>query len=363
MASRNRGRQGPVKTDADEERHMWNQLRSDAKRADQLVAEHNAKWTRMLEIKTILESQHANGDDTSKTLEDELAKLSRENITLCEDIYTAIHGQSDNDDSILTSLDLLKALRSSSEKDTLLVPPPRASAFGKSGVRSKHRTKAAAIAAAAAERENGSSAEDRDVSVGPSPVVSSPKTLGPGGPGGTRFKSASRAGSVPVVREPSVKIEDGIDSGAEMPKAEKLRFVMGTEVFYRTKKLGSRSQDKDDQGEGILCTITNVIGEGTKRKYEILDVEPDEGASPYRASVSQMSAIPERNEGLTDPAPRRTVLAMYPGTTTFYRAEVVTVKGKEVPSGHVRLRFEDEDDKNTEMNVERRYVLLQWPGQ
>jgi SAGA-associated factor 29 len=139
--------------------------------------------------------------------------------------------------------------------------------------------------------------------------------------------------------------------------------VRDTEVFYRTKKGPSRFQEKDDQGEGILCTIKNVIGEGIKRKYEILDVDPDEGAAPYRASVSQMVAIPETNDSLIDPAPKRTVLAMYPATTTFYRAEVIAVKGKEILPGHVRLKFEDEDEKNKEMDVERRYVLLQWPGQ
>jgi SAGA-associated factor 29 len=144
---------------------------------------------------------------------------------------------------------------------------------------------------------------------------------------------------------------------------DKTRYVKGTEVFYRTKKGASRSMDKDDQGEGILCTITNITGEGKHRKYDIIDVEPDEGASPYRANLSQMVAIPEKNEGLVDPQLKRTVLAMYPGTTTFYRADVVAVKGKDVLNGHVRLRFEDEDDKNTELVVERRYVLLHWPGQ
>jgi len=105
------------------------------------------------------------------------------------------------------------------------------------------------------------------------------------------------------------------------------------------------------------------VGEGKQRKYEILDVEPDEGASPYRASPSQMVSIPDRNDGLPDATVNRTVLAMYPGTTTFYRADVVAVKGKDIPLGCVRLRFEDEDETNKEMDVERRYVLLQWPGQ
>jgi SAGA-associated factor 29 len=73
----------------------------------------------------------------------------------------------------------------------------------------------------------------------------------------------------------------------------------------------------------------------------------------------------------------RNVLALYPGTTTFYTAEVVRgwvgtggkdglggksgIKkeegGKEGEEGMVRLRFEGEDEADREMSVERRYVL------
>lgn len=44
------------------------------------------------------------------------------------------------------------------------------------------------------------------------------------------------------------------------------------------------------------------------------------------------------------------MLARYPETTTFYRAEVTGKNG-----GMCRLKFED--DQNQEMEVERRYVL------
>jgi SAGA-associated factor 29 len=118
----------------------------------------------------------------------------------------------------------------------------------------------------------------------------------------------------------------------------------------------------DDQGEGILCKITAVSGEGKSRRYEVLDVEPDEHSTPYRATVGQLVAIPANNDGLPDPTLRKTVLAMYPGTTTFYRAEVTAVKAKDLVAGHVKLRFEDEDEKNKESVVEKRYVLLDWPG-
>ena len=52
------------------------------------------------------------------------------------------------------------------------------------------------------------------------------------------------------------------------------------------------------------------------------------------------------------------MLALYPGTTTFYKAEVVAgwrVQGEGVQV--VRLRFEGEDEADREMSVERRYVL------
>ena len=57
---------------------------------------------------------------------------------------------------------------------------------------------------------------------------------------------------------------------------------------------------------------------------------------------------------------------MYPGTTTFYKAEVVVPwqgkkpikeEGKDEVENLVRLRFEGEDEADREMSVERRYVL------
>lgn len=113
-------------------------------------------------------------------------------------------------------------------------------------------------------------------------------------------------------------------------------------------------------GDGILCTITSVLGEGKAKRYEILDA--DDGTTSYRASISQIVLIPRGNEVLPELHPKKSVLAMYPGTTTFYRAEVVALKAKDLDTGTVRLRFEDEDNENTEMDVSRRYVLVDWPG-
>lgn len=145
---------------------------------------------------------------------------------------------------------------------------------------------------------------------------------------------------------------------------EKHRLSVGTEVVYRNNK--SRSVE----GEGILCRVTSVIGEGKQRRYEIIDSDPDPPvpAQPYRASVNHLVAIPplSSNSTLPDLKIGRQVLALYPGTTTFYKAEVVAAwsgkkdaeeDGKEMSEKLVRLRFEGEDEADREMSVERRFVL------
>lgn len=101
----------------------------------------------------------------------------------------------------------------------------------------------------------------------------------------------------------------------------------------------------------------------TPRSFEIRDSDPDlEKPVPYRASVSHLAPIPPDNIHLPSLAPRRPVLALYPGTTTFYKAEVVAVKGEDRPRSDrlVRLRFEGEEEADREMDVERRYVLSEF---
>lgn len=132
-------------------------------------------------------------------------------------------------------------------------------------------------------------------------------------------------------------------------------------VFYRNKGRAA-------EGEGILCRVTNVIGEGKQRRYEIQDADPDpapgtgELPTPYRASVSHLVSIPSSNASLPDLHKGKHVLAQYPDTTTFYKAEVSTawrVKDLATEKGDlVRLRFEGEMEETKEMEVERRFVLI-----
>ena len=103
---------------------------------------------------------------------------------------------------------------------------------------------------------------------------------------------------------------------------------------------------------------------------------------PFRASVAHIIPIPPAAANLALPPlePRKNVLALYPGTTTFYKAEVVTgwkggsgvgvatvvkregsagekEKEKKGKEEYVTLRFEGEDEVDMVNSVERRYVL------
>ncbi|KAF2831819.1 hypothetical protein CC86DRAFT_143902 [Ophiobolus disseminans] len=134
----------------------------------------------------------------------------------------------------------------------------------------------------------------------------------------------------------------------------KVRLTPGTEVLYCDP--GKR---RSTEGEGFLCRVTSVIGEGKQRRYEIIDADPDPPtpAIPIRTSLKHLIPISPTNANTTlqNLDQGMNVLALYPGTTTFYMA--VVVAGKEKDDNMVRLRFEGEDEADRDMSVESRYVL------
>ncbi|KAF2721989.1 hypothetical protein K431DRAFT_284430 [Polychaeton citri CBS 116435] len=220
-------------------------------------------------------------------------------------------------------------------------------------------------------------------------------TNGGDGTGEKNSRSASVT-TTATTRETSVKIEDGVESVASstdtsslpikqesngngntsQPQqsslssktSNRIQFKTGEIVFYRhnTKNTNSHSSSSQPlEGEGILCHVTSVIGEGKQRRYEVQDIDQsDEKSQPMRASVSNLISIPIVNKGLQDLGKGRHVLAQYPDTTTFYKAIVSTTwRSSDVGKGErgemVRLRFDGEENENIESEVERRLVLLE----
>jgi hypothetical protein len=175
------------------------------------------------------------GEEPSADLEDELMKLSRENLKLCEDITAQLQGPSESEpNSLLGSLNILKALRQSSENDTYSAPPPRNATASLKGSRNPKRK-------AGADASLIISNDDRDSIAADSPAGPSPKVVIPS-TNRLKVHSSSRAGSAAplAAREPSVKIEEGIESGAEQTNK-------GKWVHYTHYTLANSKQQQSRQ--------------------------------------------------------------------------------------------------------------------
>lgn len=140
-------------------------------------------------------------------------------------------------------------------------------------------------------------------------------------------------------------------SGASGNKS-KVTFSKGDHVAFKPKGL------TNEQGsDWIMGEVAKVSGEGKSRRYTVLDIEPDDQSKQkeYRTSASSMIAIAPESQAasLDDWESGQVVLALYPNTTTFYKAEVDSMDKE----GRVNLKFEGENDSTTLQQVERRFVI------
>lgn len=132
----------------------------------------------------------------------------------------------------------------------------------------------------------------------------------------------------------------------------KVLFSKGDEVAFKPKAVTN-----DQVPDWILGEVAQVLGEGKSRRYKVIDIEPDDQSKTkeYRSSASSMIPITAESQSSTlkDYEAGHIVLALYPQTTTFYKAEVHSMAS----NGKVDLKFEGENDSTTLQQVERRYVI------
>ncbi|KAI9730839.1 MAG: SAGA HAT/Core module component [Cirrosporium novae-zelandiae] len=307
MAVRNRPRGGFPKeelTDAHEERSIWNSILGDLKKLKGLN-------TKAAEISNkIIEAELGMGDSPSIPQIDDLQDLYREGVRLAEE-ETKVLKEEPND--VLKNISILIALRTASEADG-----PRNASFQKS--------------------RNPKRKHDSD-------SVDSPGTLSNQSTAAVRKGGAGRSVSAVAQgkesREVSVKIEE-TEGGKDTSQLS-----VGTEVIFSNPKI------KNVEGEGIQCIIRSIHGKDDKKRYDVQDLEGENGqpGALYRAHASALIPIPAPGALLPDLPKGKQVLARYPDTTTFYKAEVMGLK-KDV----YRLKFEGEED-DKEMEVDRRFVL------
>jgi SAGA-associated factor 29 len=219
--------------------------------------------------------------------------------------------------------------------------------------------------------------EDKDVydfdaggdSPAPSPPVGGGHTrrLGSGGGGAGSDRSArdsvppragdrgdtpanSKADSAEPQPPPSASAAGG-QGGTAAIQRSKVTFVKGQDVAFKTKASAT------EQSDWYLGRVLQVLGEGKSRRYKVRDEDPEveeEKRTEYRTSASNMIPIPNAGTDLPPLEKGKTVLAMYPKTTTFYKAAVVSTDAE---TGSISLWFDGEESGDKIQEVERRYVL------
>lgn len=280
------------------------------------------------------------------------SRLHRESLKQAEEESKLL---TEEPDALLSALETLISVRSAFESET-----PAQTSSSRSGIDRTATTSGAPPGTSSGVSGSGPFGKGRlkrrldtegpgtgaPSSAADSPALTPEPTSASQG-SGRLAKPSARSGSVGLPgtskSEPSPDVP-----GAAHDKYTHLR--VGTQVFMRNRL-------KNADGEGILGNISHISGEGKARRYEIQDPEPDEtGAQPppYKAYLSSLEPIPAPSLGaaLPDLHKGKQVIAVYPDTSTFYKAEVVGKRGE-----FVRLRFEGEEERDKEQEVERRLVL------
>jgi SAGA-associated factor 29 len=150
----------------------------------------------------------------------------------------------------------------------------------------------------------------------------------------------------------SVPPELGGAGSATAAQRAKVTFFKGQDVVFKPKPTSNT-----EGTEWMLGRVQQVLGEGKSRRYMVQDADPDlppDQRIEYRTSASSMIPIPAAGVELPELERGKTVLALYPDSTMFYKAEVM---GSDAATGKVSLRFEGEENSVTLQLVDRRYVV------
>ncbi|KAL5604884.1 hypothetical protein BROUX41_001785 [Berkeleyomyces rouxiae] len=369
MSQRNRSGRGSARnigTAHGEEVPLWESCRDKINECITLVNDDNANLDKILSLDSqAAEEVRKDSQPAYRTLA-KMEDLCRTGVKADETAATHIK-------NLIEQLTILRGVQSAKEQGTAgdekPTPSGPISRAGSSRTREREKerekdrstpvpaasTTAASSAAAAAAA--GNSLYDYDG--GADSLVPSPA----GGPPSRRAERAERNSqrdSIPPAEDD--RTPGPSDKGSGTPSAHGgsgsgLRakphvFAKGDAVAFKPKTAPGESPS-----DWILGEVKVVLGEGKSRRYKVLDVEPDDQSpqKEYRSSASSM--IPITTEAGVKSLPEwesgKKVLAMYPQTTTFYPAEVIST----AEDGKVNLRFEGENDSTTMQQVERRFVV------
>ncbi|KAJ5082426.1 hypothetical protein N7532_011469 [Penicillium argentinense] len=319
--SRNRPRPRDNGLGNNEEMELWTRICQDIRKSKE---KFDQQASLSAQITTRVDKITRDGNRPMISEHDQLDTWLRQSQKLSEEERSIMQ---DEPCDVIKNLELLTALRKASEAEA---PPNRSNALSKS------RKKRQDIEGSATDSPGASGADKSSRSKGGVPRSTSVSS------------NQAREGRGDGV---AVKVEEGME-GTKGTVAERSGLlVVGAQVVFKHNK-----NKQGVEGEGIQCIIKNISGDGHKKRwYDVQDPEPNENGEQgavYKTTASSLIPIPQvSSSSLPQFTVGKQVLARYPDTTTFYRAEVMGSK-KDV----YRLKFEGEED-DKEMEVDRRYVL------
>jgi len=178
--------------------------------------------------------------------------------------------------------------------------------------------------------------------------------------------------AIPFSRDPKARRE---------ALAKQLPLQEGRKVaFHPPPGKAGNGGGADDENTWILALITKCI-HADKNRYEVQDADPQEDGSPgllYNTTLKAIIPLPDPNappgsashvNAYQEFPTGSVVMALYPDTSCFYRAEVLATPkdmqhvGRTPPSSKImpmyKLKFEDDD--NQEHTVAAQWVV-EWPN-
>ncbi|KAL2139423.1 hypothetical protein VTI28DRAFT_5237 [Corynascus sepedonium] len=364
MSSRNRNSRGPNRNSGStqgEEAHLWAQIKEDMRIMVDGVNSSNDSLRAIIAQDNYI----AKNKDTVDiaTEEQKLDSLLRSGVKGSDTSKQQI-------DALIEHVTVLRALvKAREDSEAQAAGPSGLSARERpSGLLSASSRSASARAASAREKERDKDRDrDRDRDPGsvyefdgsgdsPAPSPVGRKLGGSAGAGSDR--SANRDSVPPRSgdrdtpgKSDSVPPESG-GLAATAAQRAKISFFKGQDVVFKPKPTTTT-----ESTEWMLGKVQQVLGEGKSRRYKVQDADPDlppDQRVEYRTSASSMIPIPAAGVELPELEKGKTVLALYPDSTTFYKAEVM---GADAATGKVSLRFEGEENNVTLQLVERRFVV------
>ncbi|KAL2016661.1 hypothetical protein VTK56DRAFT_3205 [Thermocarpiscus australiensis] len=354
MSSRNRNSRGPTRNSGStqgEEAQLWAQIKDDMRTMIDGVNNSNDSLRAIL----AQDSYIANNKDTIDIAAEEqkLDNLLRGGVKGADLSKQQI-------DALIEHVTVLRALVKSREESEAQAAAGPISRERPSGLLAGSARSSLARGTGAREKERDKD-RDRDPGsvydfdgVGESPVPSPAGRKMGAGAGSDR--SGTRD-SVPGDRDTPGKADSvppesvGISAATAAQRA-KISFFKGQDVVFKPKATATT-----ESTEWMLGRVQQVLGEGKSRRYKVQDADPDlppDQRVEYRTSASSMIPIPAPGAELPELERGKTVLALYPDSTTFYKAEVM---GTDAATGKVSLRFEGEENNVTLQLVDRRFVV------